>query len=51
LHQLPGSQAAQRPLATALWWQGESIDYATLNARVADLSARLAGQGAPGAAG
>lgn len=42
------TQAAIRPLAPALWWQGQPIDYASLNQRVLQLASRIAAQGAPG---
>ncbi len=48
LHDLPASQAATRPGATALWWQDEPVDYAALNARIQRLAARLAATGNPG---
>ena len=48
LHHILAKQAAIQPEGVALWWQGEAITYAALNARVMAVAARLAGSGAPG---
>jgi acyl-CoA synthetase (AMP-forming)/AMP-acid ligase II len=42
LHQLIASQAAAHPSRTALWWQGEATDYASLNRHVLAVAGRLA---------
>jgi acyl-CoA synthetase (AMP-forming)/AMP-acid ligase II len=41
-------QASAQPLATALWWQGTAISYATLQRNIAATAARLAATGAIG---
>ncbi len=48
LHFLLSDQAAQRPSACALHWQGQAIDYADLQTRVSRLAGRLAATGQPG---
>ncbi|MBT4519262.1 MAG: long-chain fatty acid--CoA ligase [Halieaceae bacterium] len=48
LHELVANQAALRPHATALLWQGEAIDYATFDRRIARVAATIAGNGQPG---
>jgi acyl-CoA synthetase (AMP-forming)/AMP-acid ligase II len=48
LQQLLAMQAATRPDGIALWWQGQAINYATLNNRVLHVAARLASTGARG---
>jgi len=41
-------QASTQPQATALWWQGIAISYATLQHNIAAMAARLAATGAIG---
>ena len=48
LHDMLAMQAAQRPGAAALWWQGVATTYASLNERVVALATRLAACGPPG---
>lgn len=45
LHQIPASQASVQPDAVALWWQGNSLTYETLSARVENIARRLAASG------
>ena len=47
LHHILAKQAAIQPEGVALWWHGEAITYAALNARVMAVAARLAGSGVP----
>jgi acyl-CoA synthetase (AMP-forming)/AMP-acid ligase II len=48
LHQLLSVQAARQPDGVALWWNGATTTYASLNNRVLALAARLASEGASG---
>ncbi len=48
LHQIPAEQSSAQPDGVALWWQGNAVNYATLNHNVQAAAARLAAQGKPG---
>jgi len=45
LHELVAHQAARRPRATALVWQGNTTNYATLNERITTVASVLAACG------
>ncbi|MEZ5568530.1 MAG: AMP-binding protein [Halioglobus sp.] len=48
LQDIPQYQAQRQPDATALWWEGEAISYAALQARIHALTRRLAASGPAG---
>ncbi len=48
LHELVAHQAARRPQATALVWQGKTTSYATLNERITTVASVLAACGSIG---
>jgi acyl-CoA synthetase (AMP-forming)/AMP-acid ligase II len=48
LHQIIEHQAVAQPAGVALWWQGKSVDYATLQRNIADAAAGIAATGAAG---
>ncbi|MEZ5572648.1 MAG: AMP-binding protein [Halioglobus sp.] len=48
LHNIIEHQAAIQPAGVALWWQGEPIDYATLQRNIISVSAQLSGSGVAG---
>jgi acyl-CoA synthetase (AMP-forming)/AMP-acid ligase II len=48
LHDIPALQAAKRPEAAALWWQGVATSYRELHSAIIRLAGRLAASGDPG---
>lgn len=48
LQQIIEQQAQAQPQGTALWWQGNPIDYATLQRNITAVAARLAADSKPG---